>query len=582
MNNHLTREQMLAYLDGELPKAQTATATEHLHSCWTCRIEMERLESDIAVILDAHNEAFVPAIPPPPSAWPSFDALLARRLPEVPQPIWMRIGNALRAVLMPARAAILAGLIVGVVVFAFFRFESKPVSAKEVLRSVQAAASQRMTIPQGQVLRERVHVRRRVRGQEMGSGSVNVWKSPTAAVWQDSEGDSAVAALKRKYGTHGVPADLPLSASSIAAWGTVAGGELSVAKQGSDLNLSFPGGRDNSSGESTRMSLRIQPGTWQVEAMTLTFSDASFEVTEDDFSTVPTSDVPPVLLAELEPGPQLPVSAATHPVSDAMLRPVHLPEINLDQVQLNVLATLHRLHADLGEPVTVTHSSRTVDVGVWQLPPDRQSEIRMALQDEPGVLIQTTAPASRPMTAAVSPPVPDPSPAPTRIAVPSEDEDQRLLKFFGEPEREQTFTRDALAKSTIILAHLYALRNLQAQFPPEREATLSPADQAQLASIIQDHAADVLVSLSDLQSQLAPLNNAFNVVATTSGSELDSSATRWQDASLDSLGVARSADHLLRSVLTTSETPVAPDTALPELQQKLSHLAEQMTGLQKK
>lgn len=579
MNNHLTREQMLAYLDGELPKAQTASATEHLHSCWTCRIEMERLESDIAVILDAHNESFVTAIPSPPSAWPSFDALLAKKLPEAPHPVWMRIANAMRAVLMPARAVILAGLIAGVVLFAFFKFESKSVSAKEVLRSVQAAASQRMNIPQGRVIRERVHVRRTVRGQDVGSGSVNVWKSPTAAVWQDSDSDSTVAALKQEFGKHGVPVDLPLSATSIDAWGKVAGGEPSAVKQGNDLNVSFPGVHDNTSVESTRMSLRIQPGTWHVEAMTLQFSAASFEVTEDDLSTVPTSDVPPVLLAELEPGPQLLVSAVTHPVSDAMASPIHLPEINLDQLELNVLVVLHRLHADLGEPVTVTHSSSKVEVGIWQLPPDRQNEIRTALQNQPRVVLQTVPPIQRPMVAAAGP---LPPPTPTRITVPSDDEDQRLVKFFGDPDKEQAFTRGALSKSTNILAHLYALRNLQAQFPPEREETLSPTDRAELASIVQDHAAAVEASLRDLQGQLAPLEGAFKIAVTTSSSESDSSTTKWQDATLDALGTARNVDYLLRGVLTTSETSASPDAALPEVQQKLSHLVVEMHSLQKK
>jgi hypothetical protein len=317
--------------------------------------------------------------------------------------------------------------------------------------------------------------------------------------------------------------------------------------------------------------------------MSLQFSDGSFEVTEDDFSTVPISDVPPVLLAELEPGPQLPAIVATRPVPDAMLSAIHLPEINLDQVQLAVLMTLHHLHADLGEPVTVTHSSRKVEVGVWQLSPDRQNEIRMALQDQPGVLIETTPPLQRPRLAAASSPPPILPPAsPTRITVAADEEDQRLVKFFGSPDAEQTFTREALEKSTGILAHLYALRNLQAQFPPEREEALSPTDQAQLASIIQDHAAAVSAALNVLQSQFAPLDGAFGVVTTSPTSEPDSSATRWQDESLDALGTARSADHLLRDVLTTSETPAAPDAALPELQQKLLRLAAEMHDLQKK
>lgn len=584
MSNHLTHQQMLAYLDGELPKPETARAREHLHSCWTCRIEMERLESDIAVILDAHNEEFAPAITPPPTAWPSFDALLARKLPMSPQPVWMRFGNAIRAMLTPAQGAVLAGLIVAAALFAFLRFGSKPVSAKEVLRSVQVADRQRMSIPPGHVIREKVHVRRKARGQEsVQSGSVNAWESPTTALWQTSDGDSAVSALKEEYKTHGVPIDLPLSASSLEAWGKVAGGDPSVTKQGTDLNLSYAGEAKGSVDASPRVSLRIQPSTWHVEQMTLQFSDASFEVTEDDFSTVPTSDVPPVLLAALEPGPQLPAIAAARPVSSAMGSFVHLPEINLDEVQLSVLMALHRLHADLGEPVTVTHSSRKVEVGIWQLPPDRQNEIRMALQNEPGVLIETSPPAQRP-PASVAPASPALSQPPTRVTVFSGDdsEDQVLLKFFGTDEKEQLYTRDVLEKSTVILAHLYALRNLQAQFPPEREQALSPSDRAQLDAIIKDHAAATLTAFGDLQAKLAPLNAAFDVAAVSPATaEPDSFETKWQDACLDALETARSADHLIRDILTTSATPAVPRTALPQLQQKLSYLNMEVRNLQK-
>jgi hypothetical protein len=543
---------------------------------------MERLESDIAVILDAHNENFAPAIPPPPTAWPSFDALLAQKLPTPPQPVWMRFSNATRAGLMPVRGMVLAGMIAGAVLFAFFKFASKPVSAREVFRSVQIANRQRMSIPPGQVIRERVHVRRKARGKESAqSGSVDAWKSPTAALWQTSDGDSTVAALKEEYRTHGVPIDLPLSGASLDAWSKVTGGDPSVTKQGTDFNLSFLGVAD-ASREAAQLGLLIKPGTWHVERMTLRFSDASFEITEDDFSTVPTSDVPPVLLAELEPGPQLPATVAGRPAADTMANAIHLPEVDLDQVQLAVLMTLHRLHVDLGEPVTVTRSGRKVEVGVWQLPADRQNEIRMALQNEPGVLIETSPPVQRPLGSVVTAPPPVPSPPPAKITIATDEEDQRLVKFFGSPESEQGFTREALEKSTSVLAHLYALRNLQSQYPPEREEALSSADQAQLVSIIRDHAAAVSAALNALQSQLGPLNASFGIAATSPTSEPDSSATKWQDESLDALGTARSADHLLRDLLTTSATPAAPDSALPELQQKLLRLATEMRDLQKK
>jgi hypothetical protein len=583
MNNHLDRQQMLAYLDGELSRAETHRAEEHLHSCWTCRTEVEHLKDDIATILDSQKGTFSPALPPPPGPWPAFNMLVARTA-TAPQPnIWMRLAAAISTIATPSRVLAVSVAAIGIVLFTFATFKSQVVSAKEVLRRIEVADVKRSEIVMTQVIRERVHIRKTTRSfGRQDSTIINTWKSRKAAYWETSKDDAVVSDLEAEYKSHGVPVSLPLSASSATEWGKAIGGEPTVSRQGSDLDLTYAATPSASPDSIRQVSFLIQPDTWTVKQMTLALPDTSFEVTEDNFDIVLSSSVPPLLLAELElaPFPAVASEPVIHPLPRMGHNIVALP-MDLDSVELDVFSTLHRLHADLGEPVTVAHSSRKVEVGVWQLPPDRQNEIRMALQNEPGVLIQTSRPIQRPqLTAAASSPIP--SPAPTRITLPSDDEDQRLVKFFGDAEKEQTFTRDALAKSTNVLAHLYALRNLQAQFPPEREQTLSPTDQAQLASIIRDHAVAVSSALSDLQSQLSPLNGTFNVAATSPGAEADSSGTRWQDASLDALGVARSADHLLRDVLTTSETPAAPDAALPELQQKLSHLAAEMRALQKK
>lgn len=91
MNSHLNPQQMLAYLDGELSKSEMHQAQDHLHSCWTCRSQVERLKSDIATILDAQNESFSPALPPPPRPWASFETMLALSFPAQPVSLWARM-----------------------------------------------------------------------------------------------------------------------------------------------------------------------------------------------------------------------------------------------------------------------------------------------------------------------------------------------------------------------------------------------------------------------------------------------------------------------------------------------------------
>jgi hypothetical protein len=580
MNNHLTSRQMLAYLDGELSRSEMHYAKDHLHSCWTCRSEVERLKADIATILDAQNEIFSPALPSPPSPWPSFNMLLARNVPPHPIPLWARIFAYANSLLSPARVMVASAAVVVLVILAYSAFRMTPVSAKEVLRRVLIADTSRTTITKDQVIRERVHIRKTMRGESHSqSMQVDTWKSTAAAYWNAPNRDSVAADLEAQYKAHDIPIGLPLSAASAASWGRVAGGSPTVSQQGSDVDLSFTGTVDGATGAVERVNLLIQMETWQVKQMTLEFADASFEVTEDDFSIVPVSAVPLELLAHLEPEaiPQMLAQYVAHPLSGVAASLIHLPAVNLDHAELDVFATLHRLHADLGEPVTVTRSSHSVQVGLWQLPPDRQSELRSALEPQPGVEVELVAPKrSGAISKSAIAPLITVASGPLYIPAESGGNNQRLLKLFGSIEKEQEFTDQALATSTAILSHLYALRNLQGQFPPEKEQPLPPEERAQLIALVRDHTAAVATSLNALKAQLAPLYTTFHVSA--SKSVIPPATTNWQSGALKALETARNGDHLLRSMLTTSQTPITPDIALPKIEHELSRLSAELNN----
>jgi hypothetical protein len=582
MNNHLTPQQMLEYVDGELSKPEMRRAEDHLHSCWTCLTEVERLKGDIATILDAQNESFSPALPPPPRTWPTFDTLLARSLPAQPVSLWMRLTAYLNTFLSPVRILLVSCIVVVVLVGTYSIFRAKAVSAKEVLRRIQVVDAERSVITKDQVIRERVHIRKTTHGQNHPQqASVDTWKSPTAVYWKLDESDSAAADLKAQYQAHDIPAGLPLSAASVEAWGKATGGNPAVSRQGSDMDLSFSGYADGAAGSVERVSLLVQPETWHVKEMTLDFQDASFEVTEDDYSVVPMSAVPADLLAYLEPGvpPMLVTEAPVHPVSGIAARSIHVPMVDLNKAELNVFAMLHNLKADLGEPVTVTRSSQAVEVGVWQLPPDRQNELQAALANEPGVQVEFTAPrvALKTETVARAMPPPTAGDAPLHIEVETGDEDQRLLKFFGTAEREQDFTNNAVATSTAILSHLYALRNLQVQFPAEREQSLAPEDQTHLHMLVQDHVTAIATNVDALGRQFTPLDANFSVSPCTSSAA--PVATSWQSGSAEALVTARDIDHLLRALLTTNQAPAVPDSALPEIDRNLCRLRAELKTL---
>lgn len=582
MNSHLTPQQMLAYLDGELCRSETRHADDHLHSCWTCLTELERLKGDIATILDAQNQSFSPSLPRPPLPWLPFGAILARSVPLHPARLWMRFGIDLKAVLSPVRILMVSGIIAVALIGAYSVLKAKPVSAQEVMRRIQIADTQRSAITKDQVIRERVHIRKRTRGQNRPlSTSVDTWKSPTAGYWNVADVDSDAADLRIRYEKHAIPIALPLSAASIDAWGKEAGGSPTVSQEGSDIDLSIAGSLDGIAGSVERVSFIVQPKIWRVKQMTLDFSDSSFEVTEDDYSVLPKTAVPAELLAHIEPiaPPSMLARPGVRPVSRIGEAFVHLPTVNLDKAELDAFATLHRLQADLGEPVTIARSGQSVQVGVWQLPPGRQSELRAAFADQPSVRVDLVAPHSSAQNALAvrdtSSQPPDSNHSPLHIEAEADRNDQRLLKFFGTAEREQDFTDSALATSGGVLSHLYALRKLQGQFTSQREQALDSEERAKLDALVQDHLSAVSTGVDDLGRQLRPLDAHFRVTPTTSS--VDPVAKTWQERSLEALETARTVDHLLRALLTTSQTPATPDSALPEIDRNLGRIRAEST-----
>ena len=583
MNSHLTAQQMLAYVDGELSKSETRRAKIHLHSCWTCLTEMERLKADIATILDAQAEYYGPALPPPSRPWSTLEGLLARTSPSRFS-LWQRLAVYLNPLLTPARLVSVSAVLAILLVSGYSIFRSQPVSAKEVLRRIQIADMQRSEITKEQVIRERVYIRKATRSQSGPRlARMETWKSPTATYWNVSQSDTVAADLKAKYKAHNIPVNLPLSAASLGSWSRAAGGSPVISPRGSAVDVSFAGTSDQTPGAIERVSVLVQPETWQVKQMTLEFSDASFEVTEDDFSVIPTREVPAEMLSHLEPEAPASTLAQRMPAADASVAggSIQAPTADLDQAELDVFATLHNLKADLGEPLTVTRTSHVVEIGIWQLPSERQDELRSALASHPGVEVELTAPrrsAKANAQAETTPPSPLISRASGQIEEdPGGDRDQRLLKFFGSSEREEDFTNEALATSTAILSHLYALRILQTQFPAEKAKSLSSGERTQLDELVRDHATAVATNIDSLGRHLAPLDANFNI--TPCASSPTPVMASWQDESLGALETARVMDHLLRALLTTSRAPAVPDVALPEIDQSLCRLRAESNRL---
>jgi anti-sigma factor RsiW len=53
---HLTREELLSFIDGELPPHRTARATAHLTSCATCRARRDRIDNTLGLVTSGYRK----------------------------------------------------------------------------------------------------------------------------------------------------------------------------------------------------------------------------------------------------------------------------------------------------------------------------------------------------------------------------------------------------------------------------------------------------------------------------------------------------------------------------------------------
>src|SRR5438552_4045732 len=73
---HLSDEQLLLALDGELSPREAALVSVHLESCWSCRTRSEQIGEAIGDFVEYRHCLIKPSFPPFPGARAMFVAQL--------------------------------------------------------------------------------------------------------------------------------------------------------------------------------------------------------------------------------------------------------------------------------------------------------------------------------------------------------------------------------------------------------------------------------------------------------------------------------------------------------------------------
>jgi hypothetical protein len=265
-------------------------------------------------------------------------------------------------------------------------------------------------------------------------------------------------------------------------------------------------------------------------------SQESFTVRENDFHpvmrTIEFRDTESIEIAELNyaawswnavnDGLFEPRAAAPTPAIVARNTRPNPSLTELADIEVAARYALHRVGADLGEPIEVqiaTQGPATVTVKGLVSSAKRKQELLAALRGTPHLTAELQSEEELDSQ--------EPMAAPTRaeskiIAAPSPIEKQ-LLRYFGEPAAVEDFSKHAVTAVEALMAHAWALHHLSERYPAlesNGELPLSPSSRQLLEAIVRDYRRAMLDRTNELTDLLRPVLLSITDVPPESVSEI--------------------------------------------------------------
>jgi hypothetical protein len=551
VTEHLPQTTLLRYVDGELSRKTRKLAARHLESCWQCRAAVEKLQHDIHLIVEAHGP-FLRTIPPPPRHWSSLDARLTtaserkRRLPWN----WPMLRSLYAGGVLAAAACLVLWMLPGTM------------TAEQVLHRVAGNDNARMHSPAAQLIRQRVRVTRtETRAARKTVGTMECWSLANRSYWRVSASDGPGQRLRARAADASLAGQLPLAPDAYQTWLRRTGTAPVLKRDAAGSMTLIASAAQHARDQLWQVRLHVDTAAWQVSGMELVYPQESLEITEEQFSLVPQEDVPGDVLASLEVPPAPGVLSVHAPTQNRFAAPATQ---DLDATELSTLVELHRLKADLGEPIQVARIGGKVVVQAAEVARERQQELARVLANRPGVLLRVSRHATRIQASVTDITQRDEAVGP---ALRNHANDEELRAFFGGFREQENFTGVLLEREHAVEGHLYALRNLAVRFNAAREVQLSPSARQDLNFLVAEHQNAARQELSRLQILVQPLLQRF--AGTAESGHAAAGNAGWQENAARALAATQAADLALRRVLTTTGAPASPAEALPNVQQRL-------------
>lgn len=509
---HMEDERLLRYADGELPAREARQVRVHLEACWQCRAELEELQKTVKECVRYRKNVLQEHLPPPPAPWTDiyrrFDELDA-----VPagSALW---GRMTRVLAFPARwvpAAVAAALVCGLVLYEWR--ETPTVEAAALLRKAVAASAERPAVPR----RIRLRTSRQQASRVVGDASAATAKASA---------DPNLAGIERMFQRANYSWDDPLSAQSFQRW-----------------REQLPASHDEVATIDDCYRIRTTTDSGEVKEATLKLSmdlrplEGRLEFRDNEWVEI--SEMPE---APAEPAAPVAVASAHLPAAPGPVEPpVSTPPAATLGQELQVMAALHHMGADLGDPIEVTRAAGRIVVSGVGIAPERQRQIHGALDAMPHVVVRFSEPGE-----AVLPPS---ERATAEAAVSGEvlSLHARLAEQVGGRPHFEQLSAQLLDSSEAVMSRAYALRRLAQRFPPETERELGAVERRLLRDLGREHASALSTQAAGMERLLAPVLVSLGGRAGTASQAVRPAA--WQLAAEDLFHAARHVEKLLAVML---------------------------------
>ncbi len=405
---HPDHEALLAEVTGGEPTSDTR---QHLEICEDCRQMAAELQRQWEAYRVFHKGPMTEMLPQPPQPWEDLRPRMNTRSGNWQ---WMAIAAAMLLTVLAA-----------------WQYLRQPPSVSAAVLLVKAVAAAKTPNPARRIV---VRSTRRT-----------LVRPAVEAAAPDSEKDFRALFAEANYSW-----EEPLSAKSYQEWrGTL--------ESATDHVEEIPAG---AAGSEALYLISTSTTTGKIHHATLSLRQA---------------DLSPVLTHLEFPGETIEISPEPAPPPPPAATIVKAPTMEIPSPgptasdELRVVAALHSLAADLGEPVVIERTAEAIRISMVGVSPERAATIRATLTQLP--LVNVAAADLRP---SALPPGPSANPAADRI----------------------------LALSDAVMARAFAIRNLEARFP--NGDAMAPPDRDTLRVIFADHAQALEQKLNDLTAAVQP------------------------------------------------------------------------------